>query len=271
MRRSGGSALLSVFTCIPGVVHEFDAASARAVVQPAIDGMEDGLQVPHPPLLDVPVIYPSGGSYMVTFPLIAGDGVLLLFSQRGITDFKDRLRQGEDVANSRPDPNVYFRVQDAVALPGFVAGDVNVSSDAIDVRVPDSGALKINGRDIQDDTELVGTADVNVVGNHQWVATGIAMPEDANWFYINFGRGNAGAQRAGDWHTVLGSVFRGLDAETAGTGITGQPNRALLFERAHGNVDQFIGRTSSNELLVTTSAAHVDSLGLQVLRSNPFY
>ena len=269
IRSTAADALLRIFTCLPGVVRGFDATATRARVQPLPDRMVSGEGQPHPIVLDVPVIYPAGGGYSVTFPLAEGDAVLLLFSQRGLSDFKDRLARNEGLERVRPDMNVYFRVQDAIAVPGFVSGAVRANT--LDITVPTGGSVSINGRDVHDDTEEVGTADVNVVSSHQWVATGITMPEDANWYFINFGRGNAGAQRAGDWHRVLGSAFRALGAETAGTNITGQPDRAFLFERAHGNVDQFIGRTAANELLVTTSAGHVDALGLQVLRSNPYY
>ena len=149
LRQGARTPLRKAFVCIPGVVRSFDAAKARASVQPAIDYLidDDTSQVSHAEILDVPVVYPSGGGYATVFPLTAGDDVLLHFSQRGLTDWKDRMERGVDASASAPDAGVMFRFQDAFATPGFLAGDVNVPADAIETRVPPNGNVRINGID----------------------------------------------------------------------------------------------------------------------------
>ena len=141
--------LRKAFVCLPGVVMAFDPVTARAQVQPAIDYLidDDTTQASHPVVLDVPVAYPAGGGYASVFPLSVGDNVLLHFSQRGLTDWRDRMDRGVDATGSAPDAGVMFRIQDAFAVPGFLAGMVNVPVDAIETRVPPNGRVLINGID----------------------------------------------------------------------------------------------------------------------------
>ena len=151
IRFAGQSALQRANVCLPGVVVAFDADAKRAEVQPAIDRMvlsgNASVQVPHPVILDVPVVYPKGGGYAITFPLAVGDDVLLVFSQRGMSDFKERLSMsGVAASGSRPDRGVFFRIADAIAVPGLASGDDVVLTDSLNVRVPAGGDITVNGQ-----------------------------------------------------------------------------------------------------------------------------
>lgn len=137
------AALRNAYFALPGIVESFDAGVARARVRPALDRVVSGVGREHPVVLDVPVVYPSGGGYGLTFPLVAGDDVLLLFSQRGLTDWKSRLGSGLPRRRSVPDRGAFLRLNDALALPGFVRGDVR---SGLDFRVPAAGAVMFNGR-----------------------------------------------------------------------------------------------------------------------------
>jgi hypothetical protein len=84
--------LKNVHTMLPGIIISFDAEKQTAQVQPAIqrvfsapgpDGNPLG-PVNLPPCVDVPVAFPGGGDFFLTFPVKPGDECILLFSERAI-------------------------------------------------------------------------------------------------------------------------------------------------------------------------------------------
>ena len=107
-------------TAAPGIVEEYDPATKRARVSPALAMLEEGGALKdRAVLLDVPVLHPSGGGYVVHLPIAAGDPVMLLFSERGLTAFK------QTYARSAPDIDALMSERDAVAIPGFGALEVS--------------------------------------------------------------------------------------------------------------------------------------------------
>lgn len=100
-----------VKTMIPGIVQKYDPATKRADIQPAIQrDVGTGKSVPRALMLDVPVIATSTGGVMVHHPLVEGDVAMVLFSERGIGEFKKYWKE------SKPSPGRYFNVMDAVAI-----------------------------------------------------------------------------------------------------------------------------------------------------------
>ena len=84
-----------VRTAMPGVVVEYDQATMRARIQPATDIMlVDGSSLTRAIILDVPVLWMSGGGVIVHTPLIVGDPVMLYWSMRSIANWKETLDQG---------------------------------------------------------------------------------------------------------------------------------------------------------------------------------
>lgn len=80
---------VGMWTAIPGIIQSVEFANMTCVVQPALQAIvvdENGLQkaVDLPLLLDVPIVFPSGGGFLTTFPLAAGNEVLVVFSSRCI-------------------------------------------------------------------------------------------------------------------------------------------------------------------------------------------
>lgn len=72
----------------------------------------DGRVAERPPILNIPVIFPTSSTSALTFPLRVGDPVWLMFSMRGMDAFK--------AGNGKPSTPTDFRkfnVQDAVAIP----------------------------------------------------------------------------------------------------------------------------------------------------------
>jgi hypothetical protein len=80
--------LKDLHTCMPGIVASFDPVTQTASVQPAIKRIftEKGA-VNLPVCVDVPVAFPGGGDFFLTFPVKAGDECILLFSERAIDNW----------------------------------------------------------------------------------------------------------------------------------------------------------------------------------------
>ena len=109
-----------IHTAMPAIVQSFDRATRRALIQPALYLLlNDGPSMRRPPLANVPVIFPSGGGASMLFDLQRGDTVLLIFSERGITDFKKTYRE------SSPERGVMLSMESAIALAGF--GPLNLA------------------------------------------------------------------------------------------------------------------------------------------------
>ncbi len=68
----------------PGIIRSFDPTEQTVTVQPAIrekrwkaDGTEEWLEIPE--LVDVPIVFPRAGGYVLTMPVEAGDECLVIF------------------------------------------------------------------------------------------------------------------------------------------------------------------------------------------------
>lgn len=107
-----------VHTLLPGKIESFDAANNVADVQPTVDQLipqEDGsvLAVRIAVLRNVPVVFPGGGGYRITFPVKAGDYCELHFQESSI----DRWRSNGDVV--APQDGRRFALADAVCHVGL--------------------------------------------------------------------------------------------------------------------------------------------------------
>ena len=78
-----------MWTALPGEVVEYFSATQTASVRTTIkvkisapDGSFEWVEVPM--LVDCPVLFPSGGGYTLTFPVVPGDECLVVFSSRCI-------------------------------------------------------------------------------------------------------------------------------------------------------------------------------------------
>lgn len=83
------SAMLNLHTALPAIVISFDADERTVTAQPTVQRVfseGEGFSGAHnlPPCVDVPVVFPMGGGYELTFPVAAGDECLLIFAERCI-------------------------------------------------------------------------------------------------------------------------------------------------------------------------------------------
>lgn len=114
------SALEGMYVSLPGKVVRYDATTQEADVQPIpkdrhVD--ENGAPVVQalPVVTSVPVIFPGGGGFTLTFPIAVGDLVELQFCGLSIDKW---LHTGSENA---VDPEFYARhgLSDAVCFPGL--------------------------------------------------------------------------------------------------------------------------------------------------------
>jgi len=109
----------SLYSVIPGVIETYTKGSKRCRVKPAINIRKtDNTTEEQTAIINVPVLWNSAGGFTILGPLKAGDSVLILFSQRGITKFK------ETFLTEDPGKGVFAK-EDAIVIPGF--GGLSVS------------------------------------------------------------------------------------------------------------------------------------------------
>jgi hypothetical protein len=125
--------LLRVNTWLPGRIDSYDATKQTATVvpeltlrAPAQDGSEGAINPPK--LVDVPVVFPGANGFRITFPVAAGDRVMLMFAQRSLDEWKTTAGL-QDPADER-----HHSLSDAVAMVGlhdFVSVWTGVPSDRL--------------------------------------------------------------------------------------------------------------------------------------------
>jgi hypothetical protein len=103
----------TIFVSIPGIIESYDSTTKRCRVRPAINILlTDGTTTAQSAIVNVPVLWPSGGGFTLLSPLPSGTPVELKFSQRGITKFKETFSQ-EDPGNG------IFDKEDAHVIPSY--------------------------------------------------------------------------------------------------------------------------------------------------------
>lgn len=165
-----------MWTALPGILDSFDAAKMTAVVQPTIKGKwrsKGGAisDVQLPQCLDVPVIFPGGGGFTLTFPMAAGDEGLLVFASRCI----DAWWQSGGVQNQAEIR--MHNLSDGFFLPGVRSVPralSNLSPNSVQLRADDGTAyvdiaaaqltLKHPTKIVLDAPKVETTADLQVDG-----------------------------------------------------------------------------------------------------------
>ena len=130
-----------------GVIQSFDASDQTATVQLAQQYIQniapDGTRTigTFSPLLKVPVHFPSGGGYTLTFPIAGGDECIVLFNDREIDNW---FQQGG--TNSSPTSARLHDMADGLALVGIRSHPRSlggVSTNSTQLR-SDDGAISID-------------------------------------------------------------------------------------------------------------------------------
>lgn len=151
INRAIDARLAGVHTALPGRIESYDYTTQKADVQPLIKKRyRDGTEQSLPVITDVPVVWPRAGGASLTFPIQQGDGVLLVFAERGLANW---LSLGDE----QPPPDfAKHQLTDAIAIPGLndftTAGLADNNEDVLlvfgssEVRLkPDGEILISNG------------------------------------------------------------------------------------------------------------------------------
>lgn len=114
------AALYDTHTGLPAKVVSFDPATQSCVVQPLIKSriLDDDERVEiisKPPVFNVPIVYPAGGGWSITWPLAIDDIVFLAFAERSIDAWLQAPAGVEvDAVDARK-----HALSDAIAIPGL--------------------------------------------------------------------------------------------------------------------------------------------------------
>jgi hypothetical protein len=106
--------MLSVHTCIPGKVESYDPLTKKASVKPLIKMKVNNESLSYPVINNVPVVFPGSKDVVIAFPLSAGDGCLILFSEQAMENYLSST--GKEV---EPGDNRRYSVNDAICIPGL--------------------------------------------------------------------------------------------------------------------------------------------------------
>lgn len=198
--------LANLWTAIPGIVQAQPggngiSAKQTCIVQPSISipvRQQNGtfVQTQLPLLLDVPVIFPSGGGFMATFPLQPGDEVLVIFSCRCIDQWWQNGGVQVQAEHRLHDLSDGFAIPGPRSVPNVPS---SISTTTVRLSKNDSSAyIEITAAGV---VNIVAPGGVNVTG-----ALGATGEVTAK-----VGAGN---------HTVSQHVHGGV---TPGSGSTGLP------------------------------------------------
>ena len=180
--------LKNLHTSMTGIIVSFDSVTQFASVQPAIkrvfksdeaDGTTILTPTDLPILINVPVQFPRGGGFSMTFPVAAGDECLLMFAERSIDKWHTDGRVSE------PGARRFHDLSDATcivglssrpnAIPNFDSANVEIKKDdaSVSVKLLADGTIEIDANtkilfgapdsEFSDDVKILGN--LEVVGN----------------------------------------------------------------------------------------------------------
>lgn len=160
VREAIRAALVDLHTGLPGKILSFDPATQSASVQPLIkrvfiDPDDETGEVAHeiPPVDHVPIVYPGGGGWSLTWPLVAGDTVYMAFAERSLAGWlasdgsapvdprearRHALSDAVALATLRP----RGRALAGLAFPGMRLGKDDGSAE---VAFGDDGSVTVTG------------------------------------------------------------------------------------------------------------------------------
>lgn len=166
-----------IWTALPGVVVAVNLAAQTLSVQPTVQGSvasPDGAKqlVNLPLLVDVPIVWPRAGGFALTFPIAAGDEVLVVFASRCIDSWWQSGGIGAPAEARMHDLSDGFAILAPTSQPKKLSG---VSSTNVQLRdeagttyveiTPDGKARVVAATQIDVEAPTVNiTGDLNVTG-----------------------------------------------------------------------------------------------------------
>lgn len=121
----------NIRVAMPGIIQSFNVEEQTVTVQPAIreninnpDYTSQWVQLPL--LLDVPVIFPKAGEYVLTFPIRVGDECLIIFLDMCYDAWWSNGGIQNQIEKRRHD------LSDAVCIPGLYSQPNKISNYSTD-------------------------------------------------------------------------------------------------------------------------------------------
>lgn len=186
-----------IWTDLPCYVESWDADANTVVLQPAIKGQKlkpDGTTESYDPpqLIECPIIWPQGGSFILTFPLAKGDEVIALIACRNIGGWYQSGGGGKNMPQVEPILRLHD-LSDGFCLAGVRSKPravTNISTTSVQLRHVDGDAyveltnskvanIKANGG-----INLLSTGDIKLQagGKVQLIAGGdVELSSGANF------------------------------------------------------------------------------------------
>ena len=150
--------MAGTFTSLPVVVLAYDAGQCTVTVATLINKeYSDGAIGAPPTLYDLPVIFPSAGGGLISFPIKQGDTGLAVFCSKSIDEWV--YGDGSAVTPTSKRSN---SLNDGVFFPGLYTVNTHLSPD------PDNVQIKFAGSTITIKTDGVVEIDaptVRITGN----------------------------------------------------------------------------------------------------------
>jgi hypothetical protein len=167
-----------IWTALPSVVTAVDLSKQTVSAQPSVQGdisAPDGSSrsVNLPLLVDVPIVWPRAGGFALTFPIKAGDEVLVVFASRCIDTWWQSGGVGVQAEVRMHDLSDGFAVLAPTSQPKKMS---NVSSTSVQLRDEDGttyveiapgGKIKLLGAtsiDLEAPTVNIKSPNINMTG-----------------------------------------------------------------------------------------------------------
>ncbi len=116
-------------TAFPATIVSYDANTQKASVQPMIERLDSNGESTKPAVINgVPILFPSAGTGILSFPIKTGDHVLVVVSDRSLDNYM--FSDGSITIN--PEDRKTHDMSDAIAIPGLypyqLARGINVEN-----------------------------------------------------------------------------------------------------------------------------------------------
>ena len=155
----------TIWTAMPCIITSIDFSKMTLAAQPAIQGTvedESGNKtvVNLPLVVDVPIGFPSGGGFLITLPIAAGDEVLVVFASRCI----DAWWQSGGV--QRPMEMRMHDLSDGFAIPGprsqpKVASSISTTG----LQIRNNAGTSYVEISADGKIKLVSPSEIDIIGN----------------------------------------------------------------------------------------------------------
>ena len=128
-----------VYTVLPAKVTKVSQLNSQQIINavPLIGRRyEDGTYLEPQEIYNIPVMFPSAGGGILSFPIKKDDGVLLLFSMRDLDNWED----SNGVDTLPPYSSRNHAMTDAIAIAGLYTKNNNLHPNPTDVEIKFAGS-----------------------------------------------------------------------------------------------------------------------------------